>query len=262
MFADPTLDDFTRRLNWHVTQRKGDCANGINAIARKFAAAGRHRSGSCATSILAVIEANLDDTADAILGELRRALDTTSLGKTALRKEAERALWSFLFEAKYLFRPHQVDSPPITHRVTQLDGQLRFLLRQFDVGLSQPIEPETAPTMANSINIGLMSGGSFQQGTGNIIHNTSVKINVAAARDALGSLEAALAETGISSACRDDVQSDLDTIKAQLTKREPSRSITAEAAKSIRNVVEGISAGMLTPPAMAAAAALWTALGI
>jgi hypothetical protein len=263
MFAEPTLDDFTRRLDWHVAQAKTECANAIKAIARKFNAAGRRGSGSCATSILSAIEASLDKAADTILGELKRALDTTELERTALREKADGALWSFLFEAKALFRPHQVvNVDAITQRIRLLDDRLRFLLRQFDVGFSQPRSPAAPPTLANSISIGVMSNSTLQQGAGNSISNATMTINISAARDAIVSLETTLAGSDISSATREEIQGDLDTIKAQLAKCEPSRSIVAEAAKSLRNIFEDVVAGALTPKEIAAAAALWTALGM
>ena len=178
MFAEPTLDDFTRRLRWHLAREKNDCSNAINAVVRKFAAAGRHGSGSCAINTLTAVETGLDKAAETILGELTRALRTTQLAKASLREEAEKTLRAFLFEAKALFRPHQVDSTAITQRVLLLDDRLRFLLRQFDIGFSQPHETEAPPTLANSVNIGVMSGGTFQQGAENTITNTSVTINL------------------------------------------------------------------------------------
>jgi len=178
MFVEPTLDDFTRRLRWHLAREKSDCSNAINVVARKFVAAGRHGLGSCAINTLTAVETGLDKAAEAILGELTRALHTTQLAKTSLREEAEKTLRAFLFEAKALFRPHQVDSTAITQRVLLLDDRLRFLLRQFDIGFSQPHETEAPPTLANSVNIGVMSGGTFQQGAENTITNTSVTINL------------------------------------------------------------------------------------
>jgi hypothetical protein len=55
---------------------------------------------------------------------------------------------------------------------------------------------------------------------------------------------------------------DVKTIKAQLAKPSPNRVIVQEAGKSLRNVVEGIGGGLLTPTAQTAAAALWGLLGL
>lgn len=55
---------------------------------------------------------------------------------------------------------------------------------------------------------------------------------------------------------------DVQSIRAQLSKPLPTKSIVHEAGKSLRGIVEGIGAGVLTPGAVAAATALWSALGL
>ena len=59
----------------------------------------------------------------------------------------------------------------------------------------------------------------------------------------------------------DDLRADIATITSQVAKSEPSRGVLAEAGKSVRSIVEGITAGALTPSAVAAAMALAHVLG-
>jgi hypothetical protein len=55
---------------------------------------------------------------------------------------------------------------------------------------------------------------------------------------------------------RTEIMADIDTIRAQLAKPSPNITIVQEAGKSVRNVLEGIAAGLLTPSISAAAFAL------
>jgi len=59
-----------------------------------------------------------------------------------------------------------------------------------------------------------------------------------------------------------DIQNDLETIKAQLRKRQPSPSILAETFGSLRNVAEGIFAGAVTSPVVGWVQDLGRALGV
>jgi hypothetical protein len=55
---------------------------------------------------------------------------------------------------------------------------------------------------------------------------------------------------------------DIDTIRTQLAKPSPNIAIVHEAGKSVRNVLEGIAAGLLTPSISAAALTLWSTIGL
>ena len=81
-------------------------------------------------------------------------------------------------------------------------------------------------------------------------------------RDALAAFEAAIQGTNLSENVRTEIIADINAIRAQLGKPAPNISIIQEAAKSTRNVLEGITAGLLTPAVTAAALALWSTLGL
>jgi hypothetical protein len=59
-----------------------------------------------------------------------------------------------------------------------------------------------------------------------------------------------------------EIKAELHTIRAQLSKALPSPSIIQESGRTLRNVIEGIGAGILTPGVAAAASALWSAFGL
>jgi hypothetical protein len=78
-----------------------------------------------------------------------------------------------------------------------------------------------------------------------------VTINIAEAKAAVADLEARLAELNIPAEILSDIKGDVATIKAQLSKSEPSHPIIHESVRSIRSVFEGVIADA-TPAATAA----------
>jgi hypothetical protein len=78
----------------------------------------------------------------------------------------------------------------------------------------------------------------------------------------LTSFESAIATAGLLAKTVEELMGDVETIRAQLQKPSPSRLIIQEAGRSLRNVVEGMTGGMLAPAVTTAAAALWSALGL
>jgi hypothetical protein len=89
-----------------------------------------------------------------------------------------------------------------------------------------------------------------------------ITLNVQSITNALADFESAISTAGLPAKTIDELMADVRTIRAQLAKPSPSRLIIQEAGKSLRNVVEGMAGGMLTPAAMTAAAALWSVLGL
>jgi hypothetical protein len=134
-------------------------------------------------------------------------------------------------------------------------------MRQFDVGFFEPLEPEV-PRVHNAINIGAMTGSTIQQGSPGANQAVQFLLHIEPARAALAAFETAIQGTSMAPAMVDEIAADVQTIKAQLSKPAPSVSIIQEAGRSLRSVLEGVAGGLLTPAVMAAAPALWSALGL
>jgi hypothetical protein len=116
--------------------------------------------------------------------------------------------------------------------------------------------------VANSITIGSMTGSTIQQGSPGAQQTVSITFNIESITNALDRFASAIATGALPEKTVNELVGDVQTIRAQLAKPSPSRIIIQEAGKSLRNVVEGIAGGMLTPAAMTAAAALWSVLGL
>ena len=139
--------------------------------------------------------------------------------------------------------------------------KVKFALRQFDVGFRDPAEPETPP-MANATNIGTMTGSVILQASPSATQTVEMKVGVMAISTALSTLEHELSKAQIGANAMTELSADIATIKAQLSKPSPSIRILQESGRSVRNIVEGITAGILTPETIAAVGALATALGL
>lgn len=150
----------------------------------------------------------------------------------------------------------------VSKHLATFDNHLQFAIRQFDVGFFNPAEPEVPPVAGNSITIGNMMGSTIQQGSPGAKQQVEINLEIQTIKNSLDAFESAIAGSSLPRPKVDELMADVHTIRAQLAKPSPSGVIVREAGKSLRNVLEGIAGGMLTPAATAAAAALWSALGL
>jgi hypothetical protein len=266
MFAKPTIDDYTHWIKWHLSKAAEDAERAINIVVAKSSTAGAYRSGRTIVLVFEEAFSSFDKGVDTALGELKRALRLTDLNRFELRSITEVQLQGFAERVKKLTRYEQLREfagpKSVNERLAQFEERLAFTLRQFDVGFLDPLEPEVPLSMNNHINIGVMSGGAVQQGTSHSKQDSHTEIDVQLARDALQSFEQLITSADAPHGKLSDLAADIATIKAQLTKPQPSATILREAGSSLRNLTEGIVSGALTGPVVAAGAALWRALGL
>jgi hypothetical protein len=264
MFAQPSLDDFTARIDWHLNKALACGQQGVESIERKSNAEGWYRSGARIKRVVETALAEFDKGVVAALGELKRVTLLGVLDMWELRRITYDRLQDFAVRMRTVTKPEQLKElgpvKTIDQMLSEFDGRLTFALRQFDVGFEDPPMPEEPQVTSNSIQIETMIGGGIQQGT----HGTSqvlTHINVPAAQHAIEGLEVELSQS-TSTPIVVELKADLATVKAQLSKSSPSHSILAEATKSLRNVAEGILAGAMTNRTVQLATDLLRALGL
>ena len=141
-----------------------------------------------------------------------------------------------------------------------LGVRLSGMLRQFDVGFMDNALPEAISVTNNHLNVGA-NLGAIQQGSHGSTQTVSITLDSGAIQTALLNFEQVWTPDTLPADKRATMEADLDTVRAQLKKPSLSRAILSEAGKSVRNLVEGVAAGMMTPQAIAAATALAAALG-
>jgi hypothetical protein len=262
--AKPTLDTYAEWTSDHLNRSIGDIGRSTTEIAARHNAKGAYRSG--ATIIVTYREAHehFEKGLKAALGELKRAGRITDIDAGELRAKTEDLLRDYAEKAKTATRPdvlRQFAGPRLVdERIAMFDQKLDFALKHFDAGFLDPAEPEPPPSM--SMTVGTMIGGAVQQGTVSSAQHVSTSIDLQAARAAALHFGQTLAASEISQSLRSELRADLDTIKAQLGKEQPSSGVLKEAGKSLRTMTENLMANVLSGPTAAALVALWKALGV
>jgi hypothetical protein len=264
LFSEPTINDYLDNLRWHLAKAATRARVAINQRKSEAAARGVLHSSRTYLTTAEEVRKEFEIGTERALGELKRVARTTKLDKNDLRQSTVQTLENFALEMKALLDVGGLGQrlgSAIEGDKAGFDQHLSFVSRQFDVGFFQPIEPEL-PQVHNAINVGSMIGSTIQQGSPAATQSVQLTLNVDLARAAIASFEKAVNEADMPSTERNEMIAEVRTINAQLSKAAPSRLIIREAGRSLRSIFEGITAGALTPPVMAVAAALWSALGL
>jgi hypothetical protein len=264
MFAQPSLDDFTARIDWHLNKALACGQRGIKSIERKSNAEGSYRSGARIKGTFETALSEFDKGIFATLGELKRVTLLGVLDMWELRRITHNRLQDFAAHMKAVTKPEQLKefgpAATIDQMLLEFDERLTSALRQFDVGFEEPRLPKEQQVTSNSIRIETMIGGGIQQGT----HGSSQVITHVDAPTALRAIEGLEVELSQASSTPTivELRADLAAIRAQLSKSSPSHSILTESTRSVRNVAEGILAGAMTNRTVQLAADLLRALGL
>ncbi len=267
MFEEPSNQDFTSWIEWHLDKRVEVAGRDLAAIQRKHNAEGQWRSGRSILLVLDAVSNVLGDGVDTALGELRRAARVTKLDAPEMRRITETQLRIFLDNLKSLGVVKSLGgfAPPAALRkiddtFVRLGKELDSRLRQFDVGFLQPEEPERPSIMSNNINIGTMAGGAVQQASKHSPQHVEIQSNISmvSVLEAVSSFEKSLENNALPNEIIEEIKADLQTIKLQMEKTKPNTSMAQEAGRSIRNILEGSVGSSLS----GVAGALWKSLFI
>ena len=268
MFEQPTVQDFSSWIEWHLSKRRDVADRAITGIERQRNAAGQYRSGGTNIVMCEELAAALEEGTEAVLGELKRAATITKLDRAELRRITGEQLDGYLqhLQSHWIIEKLRGFALPgataeLENRLAKMTEALSFKLRQFDVGFLDPREPEKPDIMSNKIHIEMMTGGAVQQATEHSRQQvqSETTIQMDAAKQALPAFEDAIDYHRLAPIDAEEIKADLATIRAQLEKAKPSASILREAGRSLRNIIEGAAGGAIIGPT---AAALWKALGI
>jgi hypothetical protein len=155
MFANPTIDDFIKLLDWHLDNAVGLSERSFKTISHRRNAKGMFRSGGTIIEGYDAVHVDFKKGIEAALGELKRIALKTTLDRNTMRKVAEERLRAFAETCKSATKPDMLRSfgppGPIQERLSKFDAILEHSLRQFDVGFLDVAEPEVPPTMSTSM---------------------------------------------------------------------------------------------------------------
>jgi hypothetical protein len=150
-FSSPTINDFLAQIHMQTDRVLRDFAKQKREIGAKCSKAGMISSSNHILLLLDAVDEQVEKGVGLLLGELRRALQYPELDPLQLRdltgprlhelatavitmSEVERTARSF-GNGQFL--------EMVAARTKRIIDNVRFWLRQFEIGWSDPIEPET-----------------------------------------------------------------------------------------------------------------------
>lgn len=267
MIRKPTIDDLQSKLAMIASDISRDAVKEKENIQSKAAKANALGASSFRRQLLECADSYLDKATSLILGELRRTIATTSINKNEAREEAETILRNLVHSFQNTFKPSGNSSSParieMPDRTASMNERLSRHLQHFDAGLYTPAEPEPLAPIThhhNTVQADTIYG--LQQGTSHSTMTVSVEIERRSAMRWVEEIKRELATIDQPSPELEEIRADLDTIKAQLDKKMPNRSILSAALESLKNIAEGVAVNLITPKTHDAIGALALALGV
>jgi hypothetical protein len=263
MFDKPTINDFLALLRTETNNAVTTLGKEAQALDRQYNARGMYRSGGMVTALLDTSGTAFREHLGQILTTVGKVVREGNLDAKELRDTAVQHLQQLpqlMRNASGVDRLIDGDRDSVKAVIDghfeKLAELMRTQIRQFDIGWAGG-----ADSAAGGIyNAGTIIGGVQQHSPGATM-SVNVSINFAEAQRAAEELANALAavpqEVPII-----DMRADVDTVRAQLGKSTPSPIVLREAGSTLRSLGEGVAAGLLTPVAAAALAALLKALGL
>lgn len=126
------------------------------------------------------------------------------------------------------------------------------------------LKPTTAKNSGSTYSISITSspGANANQLGSYVTQSSEVTLDASAAMTALDKLLKALSELDRDVQGRSEAEADIHSLRLQLQRQQPDRTLLQALGRSVRSVMEGTLAGVLAAPAAEAASHLWEALGI
>lgn len=152
----------------------------------------------------------------------------------------------------------------LDERFPQIKDNVRFCLRQYQVGLFEFPQDQRSVKVNNQFHVDKMFGGAIQQGVvdSNQTNILSNEINVTAALDALTAIESSLKKASVPDEQLRQIQADISALRAQLERPEVSTGVVREIGQSLKKVSKGVAINVGSEAVTGAASKLWNALGI
>lgn len=255
MFEKPTLNDFISLQRDGTSKALSSLEREVTAIGHQYSAKGIYGSGGMIRTLLDAAEKAFYGRLDDVLADLRRVTREGHIDAGELRNFTFQYLRSLPELVRGACGVDTVLGSSMSGSVTKavddrfsgLAEGLNLQLRQFDIGWSGN-EPDQG--RESFVNSGVFVG-AVQQGSPSASMNVTISINFDAAKAAAEELSEELLKLP-SEVPIVDMRADVDTLRSQLSKSAPSQILLAEAGRSLRNIAEGVAAGLLSQPALTA----------
>ena len=217
-----------------------------SAILAKHSAAGRLRSGATLKAIAEAFEMNLLEFCKDTFAHTQSWRSVEGLDEKTLRSWTSKFLREVMAtvpEPNYVSYGGPLKESADDAVETLVDGskaKANVEIQNFELGVGNP-SAATSPNYV--VNAHTIIGG-VQQGTVGSTQSNVVEISVIDVTQALQQIVTELAATGRGDVAH-AIQADVETLKVQLAKPEPNRTILREAAGSVKSVIEGALGGII-----------------
>lgn len=150
-FSSPTVNDFLAQLHMQADRARRDFGKQKREIAAKCSKAGAVSSSNHVLLLLDAVDEHVERGVAVLLGEFRRALQYPELNPMQLRDligprlhELARSVitMSDVERVAQSLASTQLEEM-VVKRTNRLIENLRFWLRQVEIGWDNPVEPET-----------------------------------------------------------------------------------------------------------------------
>jgi hypothetical protein len=243
-------DVFERRLQRHIARAADELAAAQRQVMAEFAARHLLQSGARRQRQTQVRNTHVSELVEWCLAEVLSFSRTNGMQPQAHGDQLRPHLLAFMASSREglkLGALGDAASQAIAAILDKADAHITAELDEFSAGAWRPREQSKVGAVTNN-NVTLTNSmaGNIQQ-AGDFAQQDARAFDGAALQQALSVFEREVGEVEISDEARAAIKAEVDTIRPQLGKREPSSVIVRESLKTLRNLVEGLAAGALTP---------------
>jgi hypothetical protein len=234
----------------------------LKAISHQMAARGLASSGPHLVKRLETFKRWMETVTDQCFEEVTRLPGTQSMHREFNEPFLSQQLLGFFIAAKpdiFFTGAPETATKEIERQTVPIRENLDRDLRDFKAGLWRPRVREGASSLThNTINIHSSNVGAVLQAGERSVQTATVTFNAQLVQSALEDLAFSLQNSDLPGDTKSAAMIEIDTIRPQLKKPSPNASIVQEALRSLRNIMEGVAAGILAAKLMA----LLTAAGL
>lgn len=241
---------FHDRVRRHVVDALRQYRDEQKAVSHEMAAKGLGNSGPHLRRRVEVLRKWMVLLTDQCFEDVTRLPGTQSMHRIVHADFLADQLGEFLTQAEsevLIFDPGPAATNAIKQEMRPIREALEHDLRDFQAQLWRPrSQGKAASVTHNTVNVHGSTVGSIQQAGDGAMQTATVHLNVGAVQTALDEFVTALDASGLPDEVRHAAMIEVETIRPQLKKPAPNVSIVREGLHTLRNIVEGVAAGLLS----------------
>jgi len=240
------FEDRVRRL---VSEGVHHYRDELRAVASETASKGLGNSGAHLRRRVEVLRKWTVTVTDHAFEAVTRLPGTQSMHREVLGDFLAEQLRSFLQQAEgdvLIFAPGPAATNAIKEMIGTIRDGLESDLREFQTGVWRPRSHGHAASVThNTVNVHGSNVGAVQQAGQGSLQSAVVHFNLETVRTSLEEFAIALRDSNIPEQIKREAMIEVETIRPQLRKATPSIPIVQEGLHSLRNILEGVVAGVL-----------------